>query len=76
MAAGSEATDTSYIVNDYDDANEEHGQSNSGRMINRATGKLETYLDEKVDIPDADNVSIRLLSNIGHSKVSPARCSL
>lgn len=55
MAAG-DATDTTYIINDNDDASatidtDYVGSDNSAQNIDG------TYLDERIDIPDADNVS-------------------
>lgn len=56
------ATDTSYIVNalESDDGVDELGNSGEARsqaLGRRNTKELDTYLDERINIPDADNVS-------------------
>ena len=57
MASQEGPTDTTYIISNQDD--DEGGDTSSSLSgSNRKTNsKLDTYLDERIDIPDADNVS-------------------
>lgn len=58
----STATDTTYIINQNpnclsDDFDDDLGNSHSfSSSSDNSSGELDTYLDERIDIPDADSV--------------------
>lgn len=57
MARLTEPTDTSYIINEVDDGELEH--HNSDVALEAKKGPVtSTYLDHKIEIPDADSVCI------------------
>lgn len=59
------ATDTTYIVSNYEE--EDGGETPSSSENSSArNGKLDTYLDERIDIPDANNVSMIAYANLSH----------
>ena len=57
MASQDGPTDTTYIISNQDDDEGGDTSSSSSGSNRKTNSKLDTYLDERIDIPDADNVS-------------------
>lgn len=59
MVAEDATTDTSYIINP---SESEEDLSKVPVNINGKDEVVSTYLDERIDIPDADSVSLEVLA--------------